>query len=231
MNDAPRRTSNVILAHAVLSAGLNLASSVRSRGPRRAAVFFALGTGMPALGELLVTGPLKLLRHRTRPRIRGVPLAIVLDWYCVIHGVCVLTERLLARLPEEERSKAMPLAAAFVGTSLDLILDPFGLDAGLWEWNAGGAYASEIKGVNGRRGVPLINYLGWASLLSGVTFIYERVYESTSGRSSETGRLPALLLLPYYLAAVVWAVRQRKFRYLLYSAPFPVALYASLKKR
>lgn len=229
MNDADQRTSNVILAHAVLSAGLNLVASARTRGPRRAAVLFALGCGLPALGELLVTGPLKLLRHRTRPRISGVPLAVALDWYCVIHGVYVLGERLLAHLPEEERSKALPPVAALLGTSLDLVLDPFGLDAGLWEWNADGAYASEIKGVNGHRGVPLINYLGWISLIAGVTFGYERMFES--GREPETGRLPTLLLLPYYLAAVVWVLRRRRLRFLIHSLPFSAALYAGLKRR
>jgi hypothetical protein len=38
-----------------------------------------------------------------------------------------------------------------------------------------------------------------------------------------------LLLLPYYLATVGWAVKRRKFGYLLLSAPFPVALYAAIE--
>jgi uncharacterized membrane protein len=165
-----------------------------------------------------------------RPRIAGVPLAIVLGWYAVIHGSFTLTERVLSRLPldEDSKSKALPPLAALVGTSLDLVLDPAGLDAGLWEWDRGGTYAAGVEGANGRRGVPLVNYLGWLALVWSATSGYERLY-GLEGRA-EGARLPVLLLLPYYLAGVAWAVRRRKPRYLMYSAPFAVALYAGLKR-
>jgi uncharacterized membrane protein len=228
VNDSDPKLSNLILVHAVLSAGLNLASSVRTRGVRRSAVFLALGAGLPAIGELLTTGPLKLLRHRTRPRVAGVPIAVVLGWYGIIHGSFAVAWRVLERLPLGERSKrkALPPVAALIGVSLDLILDPAGLDAGLWEWNSEGAYAPEIQGANGYGGVPLINYFGWTALIAGVVSVYGLACE----HEDEGGTLPAILLLPYYLAALGWALRRRKFRYLLYSAPFPVALYASLKE-
>lgn len=227
MNDSDPKRSNLILAHAVLSAGLNLASSVRTRGIRRSAVFLALAAGLPAIGELLVTGPLGLLRHRTRPRVAGVPIAVVLGWYGVIHGSFAVAWRVLERLSLGERTKrkALPPVAALVGVSLDLILDPAGLEAGLWEWRSDGAYAPEIEGTNGYRGVPIINYLGWTVLVAGVVSVYVLACEHEDERET----LPAILLLPYYLAAVVWALRRRKFRYLLYSAPFPLALYAGLK--
>ncbi len=156
-------------------------------------------------------------------------LAILLGWYNVVHGSFTLAERILVRLPLDEaaKSEALPTLAALVGISLDLVLDPAGLDAGLWEWNGDGIYASEVEGANGRTGVPLVNYLGWFALVAGAAFVYERVYERERG--SEGVRLPALLLLPYYSAAVAWAVKRRRFRYLLYSTPFPVALYVGLK--
>lgn len=230
MEEAHPRLSKIILAHAALGAGLNLAASIRTRGFRRSVVLLALGAGLPAIGELLATGPLGLLRHRTRPRIAGVPVAVVLGWYGVIHGSFTLAERVLSRLPldEDSKSKILPPLAALVGTSLDFILDPAGLDAGLWEWDREGTYAPEVEGANGRRGVPLVNFLGWLALVAGAAAVYERVYERERG--SEADRLPVLLLLPYYLAAVAWAVGRRRPRYLLYSAPFPIALYAGLKK-
>lgn len=223
MNDAGPRLSKLILIYTALSAGLNLASSVRARGVRRAALFFALGTGLPAVGELLATGPLNLLRHRLRYRMAGVPLAILLGWYGVIHGSFVVARRVSERLRLDEKAKiaALPPVAALIGACLDLILDPAGLDAGLWEWNADGAYATEIRGASGHRGVPLVNYLGWVALVGGVVYVYAH-----SGEHEEQELLPALLLLPLYLAAVGWALKRRRFRYLLYSAPFPVALYA-----
>jgi uncharacterized membrane protein len=230
VDDVDPRLSKIILTHAALGAGLNLADSIRIRGVRRSVVLLALGAGLPAVGELLATGSLGLLRHRTQPRIAGVPVAIVLGWYGAVHGSFTLAERVLSRLPLDEaaRSKALPPLAALLGTSLDLALDPAGLEAGLWEWKGDGTYAWEVEGPNGRTGVPLVNYLGWLALVGGTASVYGRVY----GREGdpEGGQLPGLLLLPPYLAALLWAVGRRRPGYLLYSAPFPVALYVSLKK-
>jgi uncharacterized membrane protein len=213
----------------MLSAGLNLASSTRTRGARRTVVFFALGAGLPAVGEFLITRGLGLLRHRTRPRVGRVPVAVILDWYAVIHGAHAATERTLARLhlSEAGRRKVLPPVAALVATSLDLVLDPFGLDEGLWEWDADGAYAADVVGENGRSGVPVVNYLGWLALVAGVAFAYERI---AGDEDLGSARLPVLLLLPYYLAAALWSVRSRRPGRLLRSALFPAALYAGLKR-
>ncbi len=227
MNDADPRLSGILLAHAVLGAGLNLASFIQTRGLHRSAAFLVLSVGLPAAGELLATGPLGLLRHRTRPRVAGVPVAILLGWYCATNGSLSVAENALAQLPLDEATRKwfLPFGAALVGVSLDLILDPAGLDSGLWEWHGDGAYARDVQGANGHRGVPLVNYAGWLLLVAGVVSLYGRL----SGERRPASRLPALLLLPYYLAAAAWAVRGRRFRYLLYSAPFPAALYAGLK--
>lgn len=220
--------SRLLLALSAVAAGLNLVSSIRTRGVRRSAFLFALGASLPAAGELLATGPLGLLRHRLRYRIAGVPLAILLGWYAVIHGSLVVAGLASRRLKCSEGAKrrTVPVLAALVGVGLDLVLDPAGLEAGLWEWNIDGAYAAEIRGANGHGGVPFINYLGWAVLVGGVVNVYGLVYEDEEG-----GLLAALPMLPLYLAAVGWALRRRRLRYLLYSAPFPIALYAGLEKR
>ena len=226
LDDVGPRLSKVILFCTALNAGLHLVASIRTRGLRRSALFFFLGTGLPAAGEFLATGPLKLLRHRMRYRIAGVPLAILLGWYAVIHGSFTVAGRVSGRIrPGEDAEKTVPALAALIGVGLDLILDPAGLDIGLWEWNKDGAYAGEVVGPNGHRGVPFVNYLGWISLVGGVVCVYGR-----RAGTKRRNRLPALLLLPYYLAAVGWALKRRKFGYLLLSAPFPVALYAALEK-
>ena len=222
------RLSRWILFCAALSAGLQLAASIRAHGLRRSALFLVLGTGLPAAGELIATGPLGLLRHRLRYRLAGVPLAILLGWYVVIHGSYVIAGRVAerTRLGEDTKRVTVPALAVVVGVGLDLILDPAGLDAGLWEWNVDGVYAADVVGPNGHRGVPLVNYLGWISLVGGATYVYG------PGRGEKAGsRIPALLLLSCYLAAVGWAFRRRKFGYLLPSAPFPFALYAAIEKR
>lgn len=227
VDDVDPKTSRIFFSAEVACALLNLAGSIRTRGPLRAATLFALSTGLPVLGELLVTGPLGLLRHRTRPRIWGVPPAILLLWYNAICGALATTERALFRSPlsAEQRREALPLGTALVATSLDLVMDPFGLDAGLWEWRVDGAYAPEVVGNNGRRGVPVLNYGGWLILVVGVMLGYVRLFPRSGDKSS---RLPALLLLPHYLLAAGWAIQRRPV-YLLYSAPFAIALYPGLK--
>lgn len=214
-----------------MGAAVNLASSVRHRGLHRSLYFLALAIGLPAAGELLATGPMKLLRHRTRPRVAGVPVGIMLGWYCAVEGSLAVAERLLDRLPLSEGARRIALspAAAFVGTSLDLVLDPAGLDAGLWCWKADGFYAREVVGANGRRGIPFVNYLGWLALVGGVVYLAGRAPGVRGHR--ETGLLPVLVLLAHYLTAAAWAVKERRFRYLAYSAAFPAALLAGATRR
>lgn len=229
LNDAGPRLSKFMLVCSALNAGLHLAASIKARGVRRSVLFFGLSLGLPAAGEVLATGPLELLRHRARYRVAGVPFAILLGWYAVIHGCFAVSGRFTKRLhPGKDAKRSVPVLAALVGINLDLILDPAGLDIGLWEWNVDGAYASEIRGANGHSGVPLVNYLGWAALVGGVVYVYELARQDDD---EEAELLPALLLLPYYLAGVGWALRRRRFGYLILSAPFPVALYAALENR
>ena len=228
MDDVDSRASNLLLFAGSLSAALNLADSTRTRGPLRAATLFALATGTAAFGEVLITGPFGLLRHRTKPRLKGVPISILLLWYNIICGSHAATERILAMLPlgERQRREALPPGTALVATSLDLLVDPFGLETGLWEWKVDEAYASGIVGNNGRSGVPTLNYLGWLVVVMGTLLGYVRAFpEAKTG-----GRLPVLLLVPIYLFSAAWAIRKRKPAFLIYSAPFALALCLGLRK-
>jgi uncharacterized membrane protein len=236
------RLSKAISAHALIVAGLSFTHSLRVRGLRRTLLFAVLGTAIPVLGELLAVKVLKALRHHVRPQVGGVPLAIALGWYNVGYGTFAVMEGImLAADPHKDRkSQALTPAAALAATSLDLSLDPFGLDLGLWEWSGDGRYASEIKGPNRKRGVPLLNFAGWIALTSSVSLAYQCLVpgdtaagSSRSGDdgSPEAGRAAALLLLSYYLPVAAWATRGRRRRYLLYSAPFVAMLWAALKGR
>lgn len=228
MDDVDPKISKALLRVEAASAALNFVDSVRTRGLPRSVVLFALATGLPAFGEVLVTGPLGLLRHRTKPRVGGVPVAVLLLWYNAICGAYAATDRTLAHpsLGERQRRELQPLCTALAATSLDLVMDPFGLDIGLWEWKVNGAYAAEVEGANGRRGVPVLNYLGWMVVVMGVLLLYKRL----SPEDEPTGRLPILLLLPRYFASAGWAIKRRRPVYLLYSVVFPLVLYFGLKK-
>jgi uncharacterized membrane protein len=234
------RLSKAVTAHSLIVAALSVVHSLRTRGLRRTLLFALLGSAIPILGELMAVNVLKLLRHHARPQIGGVPLAIALLWYNVGYGTLAIVKATInaTDLHKGKESLALAPAAALVATNLDLLLDPFGLDLGLWEWSGDGPYASEVKGPNGKRGVPLLNFAGWIALMTSVTVACQRLetghnaaYTSDPGDNGHPGteRDAALLLLSYYLPAAAWALKRGNRKYLLYSAPFATTLWAALK--
>ncbi len=234
------RLSKAVTAHSSIVAALNVVHSLRSRGIRRTLLFAALGNGIPILGELLAVHVLKMVRHHVQPQIRGVPLAISLGWYNVGYGTLAVVNGAFNEGNKPRVKKSLAPAVALTATSLDLLLDPFGLDLGLWEWNESGPYAPEIKGSNGKRGIPLLNFAGWLALSTGVILAYQRLrtrgdaaeaYDSQNGGGSDAERAAALLLLSYYLPAALWALKRGKRKYLLYSAPFATTMWAALRGR
>jgi uncharacterized membrane protein len=224
------RLSWAVTAHSVVVAGLGVAHSLWTRGLRRTLLFAAPGSAIPILGELLAVKGLKLLCHHARPQARGVPLAIALGWYNVGYGTFAVVEGIMSAAdPDGERSWALVPATALAATSLDLLLDPYGLDLGLWEWSRDGRYAAEVRGPNDNRGVPLLNYAGWICLITSVTLAHRRLDPGRNAAnapdSAAAGRSAALLLLSYYLPAAAWALKRRRPKYLIYSAPFALALW------
>jgi uncharacterized membrane protein len=235
-----RRLSKAVTAHSSIVAALNVIHSLRTHGLRRTLLFAVLGHAIPILGELLAVHVLKVLRHHARPQVKGVPLAIALGWYNVGYGTLAIVKGTINNSadPQGRKSQALAPATALAATNLDLLLDPFGLASGLWEWSQDGPYASEVKGPNGKRGVPLLNFAGWFALTTGVTLAYQRLQitgnvadapdpENSDGPGTE--RAAALLLLSYYLPAALWALKRGRREYLLYSAPFATTLCAALK--
>lgn len=242
MSGLDTHLSKAVTAHSLIVATLSVVHSLRTRGLRRTLLFAASGSAIPILGELVAVNVLKLLRHHARPQVGGVPLAIALLWYNVGYGTLAIVKGTInpTDLHRGKESLALAPAVALAATNLDLLLDPFGLDLGLWEWSGDGPYASEVKGPNGKRGVPLVNFAGWIALTTSVTLAYQRLetghnaaYTSDPGDTSGPGteRDAALLLLSYYLPAAAWALKRGKRKYLLYSAPFATTLWAALKGR
>jgi uncharacterized membrane protein len=212
---------------------LSLFHSLQTQGPQRTAVFAGLGLSIPIAAEFVGVNIARALRHHTQPQAFGVPLAAALGWYNITYATFGVVERLshiIGVLPSQRRW-ALPLGTALVATSLDLVLDCYGLDQGLWEWTEDGVYATDITGPNGKQGIPLENFVGWLVLTSGVTGSYLALTGTDThevAQSDQSGRTAALMLLPYYMIGVVWAVQQRKPQYLLSSALVPIAIGLAL---
>lgn len=150
-------------------AGLAWLHAARTRGAGRALLFAALGLGAGTGGEYLAINVVPRVRHHTRPRLLGVPLAAVLSWYTIAYAAFDVADAALGR--RGGRWERVGLTA-LLATSLDLLLDVYGLAHGLWEWHLDGAYAREVAGPNGRRGIPVENFLGWLAMTGGIASAY-----------------------------------------------------------
>lgn len=225
----------VSLLGSVVNAGLALRHSLRARGGRNTAIFAALGIGLPTLGEWYAINIDRTLRHHSGPQVRGVPLNASVAWWTIASATLALTEEIVARsgASESVRRWATPVGSALVATSLDLVLDPYGLANGFWEWHDDGAYAREITGANGRSGIPVGNYLSWLALIGGVTALYGALTRRAAPRAAAPGtaRDVAGILLSYYFPAALWALKERRPRYLLNAALFPAAIAVALWPR
>jgi len=210
-------------------AGLSVVHSLWTRGLRRTLLFAALGNAIPVFREhdRLAVNVLKELRHHARPQVRDVPVAVALDCYNVGYGTFVMMESLLGANDarendpcERDPSRVLAPAAALAATSLDLLLDPAGLDLGLWQWSGGDPYAAEVEGPNGKRGVPLLNFAGLIGLIAGVALAHRGLYPGADPAHSARPGLAggprsgrgAVAGLSYYLPAAAWATKRRRFK-------------------
>src|SRR6266540_112258 len=88
----------------------------------------------------------------------GVPVAVAVTWSAVIVAAMSLASR-LAR-----SSVGRAAAAALIGISLDLLMEPVAVRAGLWSWTPPGPWLD----------VPAGNFIGWAVIMGAYTFGAER---------------------------------------------------------
>lgn len=231
----PRWLDALSLLGSVVNAVLALRHSLRARGECGTAIFAALGLGLPATFEWHAVNVDRSLRHHGQPQVRGVPANALLSWWTIASVSQTLSDDLLARAGASAAARrwATPVGTALVATSLDLVLDPFGLANGYWEWRDGGPYAREIAGPNGRNGIPIGNYVAWMMLNGGVSALYGAITHRQPPRSNapDATRDAARLLLTYYLPAALWAIRERRPRYLLNSALVPVVVGLALWPR
>lgn len=228
-----RLVSRMVLLYSLVHALINVAWLAK-RGGKGAALHAAvLGVGLPAAAEVWITSLDKLLTHRTSLQVLGVPLAIPLLWFNIIFGSLATVETALKRsgFSEEEVETFSAPAAALTATSLDLVMDCFGLDSGLWEWKLGGPYAKDVIGANGERGIPILNFLGWLTLAWSVVYLFQKADRERANRGERTRKVVILALIPYYLVSVAWSVKCGKLRFLFYSAAFPVLVAYALSSR
>lgn len=228
-----RRVGDATLLGSLAAAGLALRHSLAARGARRTARFAALALGLPSLAEWYAVNIDRGLRHHTRPRLAGVPLGAALGWWAIGSATHGLVEAALAGAGVGDRARRWlaPPGTALVATGLDLALDPFGLALGLWEWRDGGPYAREIAGPNGRRGIPVENYVAWLAIVGGVAALDAALAGPTPPPDPAAARAAAPVALAYALPPALWALARRRPGYLPGLTPLALTIALALRRR
>jgi hypothetical protein len=114
----------------------------------------------------------------------GVPVAVALVWAAVISSAMALAAR---NGPRGIAARAA--VAALIAVSLDLLIEPVAVRAGLWRWTPPGPWL----------GVPIGNFVGWAVIVAGYAYGAERL-------SAEGGTLHEALRRLAVAAASVLAL-------------------------
>ncbi len=96
--------------------------------------------------------------HVWRSDVGGVPVAVAVTWSAVMVAAMALAARLARSLV------GRALAAALIGISLDLLMEPVAMRAGLWSWTPPGPWLE----------VPVGNFVGWVVILGAYTLGAER---------------------------------------------------------
>jgi uncharacterized membrane protein len=208
--------------------------ALRIGGLSTAVLFAAIGLGTGVTAEWVGVNVTRVVRHHAKPQIRGVPVAAAVSWFVISYGSYAVVSRLLSSvLPSSDRMRTFTaLGTAVMATSLDLVLDPYGLDLGLWEWNVRGSYARDVIGPNSSPGVPWLNFVSWLVLTAATGWMYFGLdrRRPNSRPNSRRAWFGSCLLLPYYLPAAFWAARTRRWRLVAYSAFTPAVIAAAMSR-
>ena len=127
-------------------------------GWRRTGIFFAVSAVVSYLMEEIGvrTGLIYGAYHYgdlLGAKLGHVPVIIPLAWFMMIYPSWMVARELMRGVNGLSVAgvTAVAIAAAFVMTGWDVVMDPGMAAAGNWVWEKGGAYF----------GVPRHNYLGW----------------------------------------------------------------------
>ncbi|WP_460698263.1 carotenoid biosynthesis protein [Nocardia thraciensis] len=164
----------------VLSAATALAHAGTTRGPRFAAGFVLIVSGLGLAAEILGTaagfpfGCYDYASGRLGPELAGVPLVVPLAWTGGLYPVWVVAGRLYSRA----RLRIPMTAVGAVGW--DLFLDPQMVADGQWSWCAA------APGLPGLPEIPYTNYLGWFALAALMATLLELLARGRATSSTDT---------------------------------------------
>ncbi|HET7292837.1 MAG TPA: carotenoid biosynthesis protein [Vicinamibacteria bacterium] len=191
MSTLPVEAFELVVAPA--AGAVALAQAARALGLRRASLeLLALVAYGYALERVAI---LVFASHEYGPAWRaapgGVPLAVAVGWAAVILGSAAAAWRLGLCTP-----LALAAGAALVGVTLDLLIEPVAVRAGLWRWTPPGPWL----------GVPVGNFVGWAVIVGVYVYGAERAGDARSEvqRAAHRIGLGAVAILALVGVGLLW---------------------------
>ncbi|MBF6174133.1 carotenoid biosynthesis protein [Nocardia blacklockiae] len=166
----------ITVAIVLLSAATALTHAALTRGPRFAAGFLVIVSGLGLAAEIAGTAtgfPFGCYRYAhggLGPALAEVPLVVPLAWTGGLYPVWVVVRRLTPLV-----AVRIPLTA-LGAVGWDLFLDPQMVADGRWTW------CSAHPGLPGVPQIPYTNYLGWfavASVMAALLELLGRRYAAT----------------------------------------------------
>jgi uncharacterized membrane protein len=179
------------VATVVVFAAASLSHAALHRGPRWAAVYAAVTTGVGLAAESVGTAigfPFGAYDYAGSlgPKLLGVPLVIPLAWAMFAYPCLLVGQRLARSRPGAVAVGAWALA------SWDLFLDPQMVEAGHWRW-------TDVRlALPPAPEIPVSNYLGWV-LVAGLMMTLLNLLP----RREADDRVPAALFLWTYASSVL----------------------------
>ncbi|MFJ1461418.1 carotenoid biosynthesis protein [Nocardia sp. N2S4-5] len=187
------RVTVVVVVLAVVTA---LAHAGSTRGPRFAAGFLLIVSGIGLVAEIVGTaygfpfGCYGYAQGRLGPAVADVPLLIPLAWTGGLYPVWVVANRL------SSVAAVRILLTAVGAVGWDLFLDPQMVADGQWTW------CSPQPGLPGLAEIPYTNYLGWfavATVMAALLELLGRRYPATTG----TLTVPVVVFLWTWLGSAL----------------------------
>jgi putative membrane protein len=198
-------TSQFAQALAAIGIGAALIHASAAYGPKHALALFLICTAIAFTMENLGAatgfpfGRYHFEVARDLPHIGAIPFVVGPLWFGMGYFSWIVAGILLDgadfRLRERFNAIVLPIAAAFVATQWDLVMDaPSATISKAWVWHDGGAFF----------GVPASNFFGWlltAWLFYQAFALYLRQHPGALARAATRSRTSRFLAAVFYLCA------------------------------
>lgn len=129
----------------------------------------------------------------------NAPLVTMLGWSSTFYITVFMCEKIMEALPRLKKGKSLLLSIFLVPFSallIDLQLDPFATEMGLWKWNP----VLYREGADLILGVPLLNFFAWFGAVFSFGLFYFMI---TAGKFSRYGELKKAALMTMFIPVIL----------------------------